>query len=176
VEEVLYLVRRFVIGRVAAILYASLATAQTSLSASSAGAYQLRVSGEVEHELKPGANDLAKLQRRSVRAKDHGGVESTFEGVALIDVLQLAGVKFGDGLRGKNLALYLVVEATDGYRAVFALPELDPAYNDRVVLVADRRDGTKFSDTEGLLRIIVPGEKRQARWVRQVTSLIIKRA
>jgi DMSO/TMAO reductase YedYZ molybdopterin-dependent catalytic subunit len=130
----------------------------------------------VERELKLGANDLAKLPRRSVRAKDHGGAEATFEGVALVDILQLAGVKFGDGLRGKNLALYLVVEGSDGYRAVFTLPELDPAYNDRVVLIADRRDGTKFSDAEGPLRIIVPGEKRQSRWVRQVASLIIKRA
>jgi hypothetical protein len=130
----------------------------------------------VERELKLGPADLSKLQRRSVRAKDHSGTESTFEGVALVDVLQLAGVKFGDGLRGKSLALYLVVEAADGYRAVFALPEIDPAYNDRVVLLADRRDGAKFSDADGPLRIILQGEKRQARWVRQVTALIIKRA
>jgi hypothetical protein len=93
-----------------------------------------------------------------------------------MDVLQLAGVKFGDGLRGKSLALYLVVEASDGYRAVFALPELDPAYTDRVVLLADRRDGAKLSSSEGPLRIVIPGEKREARWVRQVTSLIIKRS
>lgn len=32
----------------------------------------------------------------------------------------------------------------------------------------------KLSDAEGPLRIIVPGEKRQARWVRQVTVLTIK--
>ena len=58
-----------------------------------------------------------------MKAKDHSGAESTFDGVALINILQLAGVKCGDGLRGKSLALYLVVEASDGYRAVFALPE-----------------------------------------------------
>ena len=64
----------------------------------------------------------------------------------------------------------------DGYRAVFALPELDPAYTDRVVFLADRKDGAKIGASEGPLRIVVPGEKRQARWVRQVISLIIKRA
>jgi DMSO/TMAO reductase YedYZ molybdopterin-dependent catalytic subunit len=148
------------------------ATAQTRQVAD----YELRVGGEVERELKLGPAELAKLPRRSVRAKDHDGVESTFEGVALIDVLQLAGVKFGEGLRGKSLALYLVVEATDGYRAVFALPELDPAFTDRVVLLVDGRDGKKLGDKEGPLRIVLPGEKRQARWVRQVRSLIIKRA
>jgi len=143
---------------------------------SSTSDYQLNVSGEVERSLRLGPGDLAKLPRRSVKATDHGGAEATFEGVALVDILQLAGVKFGEGLRGKNLALYLVVEAADDYRAVFALPELDPAYNDRVVILADRRDGAKLTDKEGPLRVVVPGEKRQARWVRQVRSLIIKRA
>lgn len=170
------LVQRSVAGCLMVMLWFASVGAQAPQTATSAADYQLRVGGEVEHELKLDATALGKLPRRSVRATDHGGAEGTFEGVALIDILQLAGVKFGDGLRGKSLALYLVVEATDGYRAVFALPELDPAYTDRVVLLADRRDGAKLSPSEGPLRIVVPGEKRQARWVRQVSALIIKRA
>jgi DMSO/TMAO reductase YedYZ molybdopterin-dependent catalytic subunit len=136
----------------------------------------LRVSGEVERQLTLSAEDLAKLPRRSVKAKDHGGKESEFEGSPLVAVLTLAGVKFGEGLRGKNLELYLVVEAADGYRAVYALPELDPAYTDKVILLADKRDGKPMDAREGPLRIVVPDEKRQARWVRQVTGLVVKRA
>lgn len=70
-------------------------------------------------------------------AKDHDGKDTSFEGVELGEVLKLVGVKFGEGLRGKSLALFLVVAAADGYRAVLALPELDHAYTERVVLVAD---------------------------------------
>jgi hypothetical protein len=81
----------------------------------------------------------------------------------------------GEQLRGKNMALFLLVEAADGYRAVFALPEIDPAYTDRIILLADRRDGKALSATEGPLRIIVPDEKRHARWVRQVVGLKIVR-
>ena len=136
----------------------------------------LSVSGEVARPLKLSAADFAKLSRRTVRAKDHSGKESTYEGTPLIEVLQLAGVTLGESLRGKNLALYLVVEAADGYRAVFALPELDPAFTDRVILIADRKDGNPLAAAEGPLRIVIPDEKRQARWVRQVTSLIIRRA
>jgi DMSO/TMAO reductase YedYZ molybdopterin-dependent catalytic subunit len=136
----------------------------------------LNVSGEVERPLKLTAADLGKLPRRSVRAKDHGGKESEFEGVPLVEVLTLAGVKFGEGLRGKNLELYLVVEAADGYRAVYALPELDPASSDKIVLLADKRDGKPLDAKEGPLRIVAPDEKRQARWVRQVTGLVIKRS
>ncbi len=136
----------------------------------------LRISGEVERPLTLKAEDLAKLPRRSVRAKDHSGKDSEFEGSPLVAVLTLAGVKFGEDLRGKNLELYLVVEAADGYRAVFALPELDPAYTDKVILLADKRDGKAMDAREGPLRIVVPDEKRQARWVRQVTGLVVKRA
>jgi DMSO/TMAO reductase YedYZ molybdopterin-dependent catalytic subunit len=135
----------------------------------------LSVSGEVERPLKLSAADLAKLPRRTVRAKDHSGKESAYEGVALIEILRLAGVPFGESLRGKNLSLYLIVEAADGYRAVFALPELDSAFTDRVIPLADHKDGNSLSTSEGPLRIVIPDEKRQARWVRQVTSLIIRR-
>lgn len=136
----------------------------------------LSVSGEVEHTLKLSAADLGKLPRRSVRAKDHGGKESEYEGSPLVEVLKLAGVKFGEGLKGKNLTLYLVVEASDGYRVVYALPELDPAYADKVVLIVDKRDGKPLDVKEGPLRLVVPDEKMHARWVRQVTGLVVKRA
>ena len=108
--------------------------------------------------------------------KDHKGVDAEFEGVPLVDVLRKAGARVDEKLRGGALADYLVVEASDGYRAVFALAELDPAFADRVILLADRRDGHPLAATEGPLRIVVPGEKKQARWVRQVNALTIRRA
>jgi DMSO/TMAO reductase YedYZ molybdopterin-dependent catalytic subunit len=134
----------------------------------------LIVSGDVASPLKLSAADLAKLPRRAVKATEHDGKSATFEGVALVEVLKLAGVEFGDKLRGKKLVSYLLVEAADGYRVVFALPELDPAYSDRVVLLADRRDAQPLSEKEGNVRIVVPDEKRQGRWVRQVVSLTIR--
>jgi DMSO/TMAO reductase YedYZ molybdopterin-dependent catalytic subunit len=155
---------------------AALVTAQTAQSQAPPAKASLRISGEVERQLTLGAEDLAKLPRRSVRAKDHSGKESEFEGVPLVEALKQAGVKFGEGLRGKNLELYLVVEAADGYRAVFALPELDPAYTDQIILLADKRDGRAMDAKEGPLRVVVPDEKRHARWVRQVTGLVVKRA
>jgi DMSO/TMAO reductase YedYZ molybdopterin-dependent catalytic subunit len=136
----------------------------------------LSVGGEVERPLKLNTSDWAKLPRRTVRAKDHDGKEATFEGVPLFEVLKLAGAPFGEQLRGKQIALFLLVEAADGYKAVFALPELDPAYTDHNIILADRRDNAPLSEKEGQLHIVVPDEKRQARWVRQVVSLTIRRA
>ena len=70
---------------------------------------------------------------------------------------------------------YLVVEATDSYRVVFALPEIDPAFTERTILLVDRRDHQPLSPHDGPLHVIVPGEKRHARWVRQVTAFTIRR-
>ena len=136
----------------------------------------LRVQGEIAAPLQLTAAELAQLPRQSVTAKAHDGKESRYEGVAIFEILKKAGVPTGKELRGKALALYLVVEASDGYRAVFALPEFDPEFTDRVILLADRRDGQPLSSREGPLQIIVPGEKRHARWVRQVITLRVGRA
>jgi DMSO/TMAO reductase YedYZ molybdopterin-dependent catalytic subunit len=136
----------------------------------------LTVSGEVEHPLRLTAEELAALPRRAVRVKDHRGVEASFEGTPLIEVLKKAGARVGEKLRGGALADYLVVEASDGYRVVFALAELDPAFTDRTILLADRRDGRPMADPEGPLRLVVTGEKKHARWVRQVTRLTLCRA
>jgi DMSO/TMAO reductase YedYZ molybdopterin-dependent catalytic subunit len=136
----------------------------------------IRVRGEVAEPLSLTRADLASLPRQSVQVKDHRGQDAVFDGVSLHEVLKKAGVKFGEELRGPGLALYVVAEASDGYRVVFALPELDPACTDRVVLLADRRDGAPLSNAEGPLRIVVPAEKRHARWIRQVVSLRVGRS
>ena len=91
-------------------------------------------------------------------------------------MLRLAGVTLGEQLRGKALTTYLLVKAADGYQVIFALPELDPGFAGRVIFLADRREGQPLSTTEGPFRIIVPGEKRHARGVRQVTTLTVLHA
>ena len=62
------------------------------------------------------------------------------------------------------------------YRVVFSLAELATAFTDRVVLIADSRDGAALSAHEGPFRLVVPGEKREARWVRQVTAIDVEDA
>jgi DMSO/TMAO reductase YedYZ molybdopterin-dependent catalytic subunit len=83
---------------------------------------------------------------------------------------------FGKELKGKALTIYLLIEAQDGYQVLFTLPELDALFTDKVVLLADRRDGKPLSEKEGPLRVVVPDEKRQARWIRQVKSITVRHA
>ena len=80
----------------------------------------------------------------------------------------------GKELRGANMAVCVVAGGSDGYQAAFALAEFDPAFTDQVILVADHRDGQPLNSREGPLRLIVPGDKRPARWVRNLTTLRLK--
>jgi DMSO/TMAO reductase YedYZ molybdopterin-dependent catalytic subunit len=134
----------------------------------------LVVDGAVEHSLNLSFADLARFPRQSLRATDELGKESLFEGVLVAEILKSAGVKFAKDLRGKRLADYLLAETADGYRVVFALPEFDPSFKDTLVLLADSRDGNPLGDSDGQLRLIIPHEKRYARWVHQLVALHVK--
>jgi hypothetical protein len=96
--------------------------------------------------------------------------------VLLIDVLKNAGVPAGDALRGAELSRYIVVTGVDGYRAVFALAELDPAFTDHPALLADRRDGAALADNARPFVVVTPGDKRPTRWVRQAIRIDVQRA
>jgi len=120
------------------------------------------------------------LARADIEALPHvkittatSGVSATFEGVPLRAVLEKAGVGFGETMKGKRMASCLLVEAADDYRVVIALPELDPRFTDKQLILAFLRDGKPLDDKEGPYRIVIPDEKRMARWVRQVTTLKI---
>ncbi len=101
------------------------------------------------------------------------GSPTTFEGVALKAVLEKAGVGFGETLKGKRMASCLLIEAAGGYRAVIALPEMDPMFTDKQMVLVFLKDGKPLDEKEGPYRIVIPDEKRMARWVRQVTALKI---
>lgn len=118
------------------------------------------------------SSDFAALPHDTVRASFHGGPTLTYSGVPLVSLLRLAGVPI-DSLHGPQLIRRLVVEAADGYRALFSLVELAPGLGDRVVIVADRLDGHVLPASEGPWRLLVPGDGEHARWVRQVTALRI---
>ncbi|HTS54652.1 MAG TPA: molybdopterin-dependent oxidoreductase [Burkholderiales bacterium] len=136
----------------------------------------LRVVGADGVEKRVTAEDWAKLPRATVKAVDHGGAEVTFEGVPAREILKLAGAPFGHELRGQRLSLYVLAEASDGYRAIYALPEFDADFTDGLILIADRKNGQALASQEGPLRMVVPWEKRQARWVRELIALRLGQA
>jgi hypothetical protein len=114
---------------------------------------------------------LAGLPRRTVTVSEESGKTESYSGVDLGIVLAKNGAPLGDALRGRALADYVLVCASDGYRTVFALPELDATFVDKIVLLADQLNGAPIGTDVGPFRIIVPDEKHRSRWVRNVIEL-----
>src|SRR5271154_6538878 len=140
------------------------------LHAAAARSQQLTIQSGTEKPIALTRADLEALPRLKITS-GAAGSSTTFEGADLKAVLERGGDTFGETLRGKRLASCLLVEATDGYRVVIALPEIDSAFADKRIVLAFLKDGKPLDDKEGPYRIVIPDEKRMARWVRQVATL-----
>lgn len=156
------------------VLAALLLVLNPAAQAKTADTNAVVLCGELAQPLRLDAQTLSRYPRREIGVSDHG-TPARFAGVSLREVLLAAGAPMGKQLRGTALALYLEVAARDDYRAVFALAELDAGLGDREVLLVDTRDGKPMSAQEGPYRLIVPDDRRAARWVRQVQTLRLLR-
>jgi len=152
--------------------FAFLSFAFVSVFLTHAAEQSLTVTNTDGHSTTISAAQIASASRVSVSVEEHG-TAAKFEGVPLSTVLTMSGVQLGDSLRGPRMADALLVSASDGYKVAFALAEVDPAFASREIILADKRDGKPLDAREGPFRIIAPGDKRPARWIRQITDLKI---
>lgn len=116
------------------------------------------------------AATLARLPAASATLVAHGQ-SHVCTGVWLADLAATAGLPAAEALRGPALTTLIVAEAADGYRVAFTLAELDAELGKRSVLVANTCDGKALGEADGPLRLVVPGELRAARSVRQLRAL-----
>ena len=132
----------------------------------------LEISGDVAHPRTFQEREWKQLKHISLTATNaHEKKTATFTGVPLQDLLREAGVPLGETLRGKTMATSIVVIASDGYEVVFSIGELDESVGNLQVLVADTEEGKPLAQGAGLLRLVVPTDKRPARWVRMVKTI-----
>jgi hypothetical protein len=132
---------------------------------------QLTIQTETGKQTVLSKTDIESMPRIKVTTQGPDG--SSYDGVALKTLLEKTGVEFGHSLRGKRMASCLLVEGADGYRVVIALPEIDPDFTDKQIVLAFSQNGRPLDTKEGPYRIVIPNEKRMARWVKQVTTLKI---
>jgi DMSO/TMAO reductase YedYZ molybdopterin-dependent catalytic subunit len=149
----------------------SLALSAVFLAAQTAPELRIVVTGDVPTPLTLSAKDLAAMPRETAEVTDADGSKTTYEGVALQEILKKAGIPFGRQMRGKDLAGYVLASAKDGYQIVFSLGELDPDLGGTRVLVADKRDGKPLFEYQGPARLVLPGDKAGARSVRMLEKL-----
>jgi hypothetical protein len=156
-------ISRLVLPALAALACAALCPAQPVVTAHGLGGTTVRLS----------LADLAKLPQQTVQFTDQDKPVA-YEGVLLLDVLSKVDLPLGEAFHKTGASYYVVVDAADGYKAVFAWAEIDPSFTDRKVYLVTRRDGKPLADSEGPFRLVVPGDKRGGRAVHQVTGLTLK--
>jgi len=117
---------------------------------------------------------LAALPHVSLTAfNEHAKANQTYSGIPVMALLKPLGVP--DKPHGKDLRLYLVAEGADGYGAAFAVAEVNPDVHVGNVIVADSMDGKPLGD-DGVFKLVLDGEKRPARWVRNLAIIKVRSA
>ena len=115
-------------------------------------------------------SELTGLPRTTATLDLHGERHSC-TGPLLSDVLHRAGAPAGESLRGNALKRGVLVSAKDGYAVLFGLGELDHTLGNVKAILADQCDGKRLADSDGPVRLVVEGDKRPARSVRQVVRI-----
>jgi len=100
----------------------------------------------------------------------HGPDKATFEGPLLWTVLDEAGA-IGHAKPGEQGREIVLLTGHDGYTAILGLGEIAPSFEGKSVILADRMDGHPLG--AGHFRIVVPGDQRAARSVRDLADIAI---
>jgi DMSO/TMAO reductase YedYZ molybdopterin-dependent catalytic subunit len=153
-------------------IFALAAIFQVAAWAQQAGTAVLEISGDIPHPHTYSEQEWKQLKHTPISATNaHEKKTAAYSGVPLRELLKDAGVSSGENLRGKALMTCIIVSASDGYQVTFSLAELDEGIGNVQVLVADSEDGKPLGQNAGPLRLVVPSDKRPARWVRMVKTI-----
>lgn len=102
-----------------------------------------------------------------------GSVTDTYTGVSLWNLIQDAGLLTDPSIKNDLLNFAVVATGSDGYRAVFSLGEIDPAFGNQqdIVAYADQKGQLGSGGSDGAMRIVVPGDVAGGRYVSNLASL-----
>jgi DMSO/TMAO reductase YedYZ molybdopterin-dependent catalytic subunit len=133
--------------------------------------YSLGVTGDVPTPLHLTLAQLDGMTHKTLSLTEHDGTVNSYEGVPIDEVLAKAGLAMADHLRGKELATYVLAVADDGYEVAFGLGEVEPSISGRTIILAYKMNGKPLIASAGPVRIVVEGDKKQARCIRMVNEL-----
>jgi hypothetical protein len=157
------------------IAAASLAAQQSTPETSAAEKNELLIESRGHDPVHLAIGDLKTMPHLTVTVHNsHTNTDETYSGVRVADLLTKVGAPSGSDLRGKALANYIVATGSDGYQAVIASGEVDPAFHPGEVLVADSMNGKALDVHNGPLKLVLTEDRRPARSVRNLTTIELK--
>ena len=114
--------------------------------------------------------DLPPVEADVTFQASKGPSTGHYAGVLLWDVLK-ANNAFEGAAHNEELKRTFVVLARDGYEVAFSVGEIHPDFGNTRIMLADRVDGAPI---EGGFRVVVPGDTRGARNVREVVKIELR--
>lgn len=130
---------------------------------------ELSLQGHIAHPHKFSLAELEAMPAVTVAtnyAMAHGPRQASYTGALLWTLLDRAGLIDDPGAK-THLQHVILARGSDGYAVVLALGELDPALEGKPVIIAYEQDGKPI----GRLKLVVPGDKRPARAVRDLVTI-----
>jgi len=115
--------------------------------------------------------DIQAMPQKTLRVHNgHNNQDELYTGVAVSDLLAKYGVSLTDA--HKVYHTYVKAEGTDKYWVLYSASELESEMATWESIIAIAMDGKPLAE-DGAFKIVAGGERRPARWVRNLTSLTI---
>ena len=129
------------------------------------------VSGQVD---KPMGFDLEALKGLPSTTQTVGG--NAYTGVSLWTLLDsVVGISTNPDVKNDILGMYVVATGSDGYKSVFSMGELHPAFGNQPDFIAYELNGDALTGN-GFARLVVPNDVKAGRHVSNLVSLEVFRA
>jgi hypothetical protein len=141
-----------------------------SAASTAGGQESLTIEGVGARTLRFTAAQLHALGGDTLRLELHHQKPATYAIVPLRRLLAEGGLVV-DSLKGRQLTMVVIAEARDDYRVAISLGEMAKGLGGRDVVIAYRRDNAPLTQEEGPFRLIVKGDERAARSIRQLVRL-----
>jgi molybdate transport system substrate-binding protein len=140
----------------------------------------LTVDGQVLNPLALTAEDLqTQFPAHTVEVTytvNGEALTTTYTGALLWDVINASQPNFNADINGDKLSMYLVVSAVDSYQATVAWGEIDPALANGEILLAYAQDDAPITDEYGAVRLVVPSDASDGRYVSGVLNVSLRDA
>jgi len=95
---------------------------------------------------------------------------ATYTGVTLWTLLSQAGIITHVETKNDILREAVIVTASDGYKVIISLGEIDPDFGNQPCLIATQQNGSGFP-SGGFARLVFPNDVKKGRWVTNLTAL-----
>jgi DMSO/TMAO reductase YedYZ molybdopterin-dependent catalytic subunit len=134
----------------------------------------LTLEGKLKHPQSLSFEALRRLPAEQVQVSfqsDRGMTTASYTGVSLWAVLMAAG-GIADDEKSAELRHVVKIIARDGYMVVISTGEIAPDFGGKPALIAYQREGEPAGESG--LRLVMPGDKRGGRNVRDVTAIRVE--